>query len=58
MRKLQAVLEISKFFCPGRRMYMYALLPSMDAVFSEKRQLMKWVGMFQVGIFWEEIFWG
>ena len=35
-----------KVFCPGRRMYIYALLPLMDAVFSEERQLMKWVGVF------------
>ena len=24
----------------------------MDAVLSEERQLMTWVGVFQVGIFW------
>ena len=35
-----------KIFCPGRRMYIFALLPLMDAVFSEERQLMKWVGIF------------
>ena len=32
-----------KFFCPGRRMYMYTLLLLKDAVFSEERQLIKWV---------------
>ena len=35
---------------------MYTLLPFMDAVLSEERQLMKWVEVFQVGIFWMEIF--
>ena len=35
---------------------MYILLPFMDAVFSEERQLMKWVGIIQVGIFWLRIF--
>ena len=45
-----------KIFRPGRRMYMYALPPFMDAVLSEKRQLMKWEGIFQVGIFSKEIF--
>ena len=35
---------------------MYTLPPFMDAVLSEERQLMKWVEVFQVGIFWVEIF--
>ena len=30
----------------------YILLPFMDAVFSEERELMKWVGIFQLGNFW------
>ena len=51
-------LEDIKIFRPGRRMYMYSLLPFMDAVFSEERQVMKWVGIFQVRIFWVGIFWG
>ena len=33
-------------------MYMYILRPFMDEVLSEERQLMKWVGIFQVEIFW------
>ena len=37
---------------------MYTPLPFMGEVLSEKRQLMKWVGIFQVGIFWVRIFWG
>ena len=41
-----------KMFRPGRRMYMYSLLLFMGAVFSEERQVMKWVGIFQVRIFW------
>ena len=43
-----------KTFYPGRRMQIYTLLPFTDAVLSEKRQLMKWVGIFQVGIFRED----
>ena len=35
---------------------MYILRPFMDEVLSEERQLMKWVGIFQVEIFWVEIF--
>ena len=35
----------------SRRMYIYILLPFMDAVFSEERELMKWVGIFQLGNF-------
>ena len=46
-----------KIFPPGRRMYMCSLLPFMDAVFSEERQVMKWVRIFQVRIFWLGIFW-
>ena len=30
----------------------------MDTALSEERQLMKWVGIFQVGIFWGGIFQG
>ena len=30
---------------------MYTLPPCMDAVLSKERQLMKWVGIFQVRIF-------
>ena len=37
-----------KIFRLGRRMYMYTLLPFTDAVLSEERQLIKWVGVFQV----------
>ena len=40
------------FFRPGRWMYMYTLPPFMDAVLNEERQLMKWVRILQVGIFW------
>ena len=36
---------------PGRRMYIYTFPPFMDELLSEKRQLMKWVGIFHVGIF-------
>ena len=39
-----------KNFCPGWRMYIYTLPPLMDAVLSEERQLMKWVGILQVRI--------
>ena len=41
-------------------MYMYTLPPSpfMDEVLREERQLMKWVGIFQVEIFRVEIFSG
>ena len=35
---------------------MYALLSFMEAVLREQRQLMKWVAMFQVRIFWVTIF--
>ena len=31
---------------------MYILRPFMDEVLSEERQLMKWVGIFLVEIFW------
>ena len=37
---------------------MKILPPLMDEVLSEERQLMKWVGIFQVGIFWVGIFQG
>ena len=40
-----------KFFCQGRRMFMHNLPPFIGAVLSEERQLLKWVGIFQVGIF-------
>ena len=33
---------------------MHTLSPFMDELLSEERQLMKWVGIFQVGIFWWE----
>ena len=36
----------------SRRMYIYIFLPFMDAVFSEERELVKWVGIFQLGNFW------
>ena len=39
-----------KIFRPGR-LYMYTLPPFMDEVLSKERQLMKWVGIFQMGIF-------
>ena len=35
---------------------MYTLPPFIDAILSEERQLMKWLGIFQVRIFWVEIF--
>ena len=41
-----------KIFRPGRWMYMYTLPPFMDAVLNEERQLMKWVRILQMGIFW------
>ena len=47
-----------KTFRPGRRLYMYTVPPFMDAVLSEERQSMKWVGIFRVGIFWVRIFCG
>ena len=31
---------------------MYSFPPFMDKALSEERQLMKWVGIFRVGIFW------
>ena len=37
---------------------MYTLPPFMDNLLSEERQLIKWVGIFQVGIFWMGIFQG
>ena len=40
-----------KTFRSGR-MYIYTLLTFMDAVFSEETELMKWVGIFQLGNFW------
>ena len=40
-----------KIFRPRRRMYMYTLPPFMNPVLSEEKQLMKWVGIFQVGNF-------
>ena len=45
-----------KIFRLGRRMYMYIPSPFLDAMLSEERQLMKWVGIFQVGILPEGIF--
>ena len=36
---------------------MYTFSPFMDAVLSEEIQLMKWVGIFQVGIFEGEVSW-
>ena len=45
-----------QIFRPGRRTYMYTLPPFIDAILSEERQLMKWLGIFQVRIFWVEIF--
>ena len=47
-----------KIFRPGKRMYTYTLPPFMEAVLSEERHLMKWVGIFQMGIFWVGIFRG
>ena len=35
---------------------MYILHPFMDVVLSEERQSKKWVGIFQLGIFWVGIF--
>ena len=35
---------------------MYTLPPFMNEMLSEERQLMKWVGIFQVEIFWVSIF--
>ena len=59
MGKIEAVLEISKIILPGRRMYMYALpIPFMDELLSEEKQLMKWMGIFQVRIFWVGTFQG
>ena len=37
------------------QMYMYTLPPFIGEVLSEERQLMKWVVIFQVGVFWGEI---
>ena len=37
-----------KIFLPGRKMYMYTFPPFMEAVLREKRQLLNWVGIFQV----------
>ena len=48
----------TKVFRPGRRMYMYTLPPFMNAALSEERQLMKEVGIFQMGFFWVAIFRG
>ena len=52
-----------KIVCPVRRMYMHNLSPSpspslpfMDEVLSVERQLMKWVGILQVEVFWVGIF--
>ena len=36
------------------QMYMYTLPPFIGEVLSEERQLMKWVVIFQVGVFWGE----
>ena len=47
-----------KIFRQGKRMYMYTLPPFKEEVLSEERQLMKWVGIFQVEIFWLGIFRG
>ena len=47
-----------KIFRQGKRMYMYSLPPFKEEVLSEERQLMKWVGIFQVEIFWLGIFRG
>ena len=41
---------------PGRRIYMYPLPQFMDEGLSEERRLMKWVGIFQAGIFQWGIF--
>ena len=50
--------DIKSFF-QGRRMYMYILPhPFMGKVLSEERQLIKWVGIFQVGISWVVVFRG
>ena len=46
-----------KIVRPERRMYMYTP-PFMDEVVSEERQLMKWMEIFQVGIFRGAIFQG
>ena len=37
-----------KIFLPGRKMYMYTFPPFMEAVLREKRELLNWVGIFQV----------
>ena len=31
---------------------MYTLPPFMDKLLSKERKLMKWVGIFHVGVFW------
>ena len=37
-----------KIFLQGRKMYMYTFPPFMEAVLREKRQLLNWMGIFQV----------
>ena len=40
-----------KIFLPGKKMYMYTFPPFIEAVLSEKKQLLSWVGIFQFGNF-------
>ena len=49
--KTLARLGDIKISLAGRRMYTYALSPFMDIMLSKERQVLKWVGIFQVGIF-------
>ena len=65
MKKLQAVLEISKFSSREEDVHVHSASPPiMDEVLCEKRasynslELMKWVVIFQVGIFWVQILHG
>ena len=54
MRKLSAVLKILQFFVQGGGCH-ETLLSFVEALIIEERQLMKWVGIFQVGNFYGEI---
>ena len=57
---MKILVILSKFYektlsSPGYIFLYYTLLPFMDGVFSEERELMKWVGIFQFGNIWVRI---
>ena len=56
MRKLKAILEMSKFFVQGGGCTCTPFPHLWTQCSVEKEKFMKWVGLFRVRIFWVGIF--